>query len=173
MWRILPSCCSATSSPIWSSSGELVVDAVQLEQVDGVHAETAQAHLAFLAQIGREAQNRPDVGPGAQQSGLGRDHDAVVRMQRFADQFLGDIRAVGVGGVDEVDAEFDGAAQDADAFVAVVGRTPDTLAGQAHGAESQAVDREVAADAECSRSLSGAMRGHFSDRTPDDDKLAG
>ena len=57
--------------------GELVVDAVQLEQVDGVHAETAQAHLAFLAQVGREAEHRPHVGPGAQQSGLGRDDDAV------------------------------------------------------------------------------------------------
>ena len=162
MWRILPSCCSATSSPIWSSAGNFVVDAVQLEQVDGVHAETAQAHLAFLTQIGREAENRPHVGPGAQESGLRRDDDAVVRVQRFADQFLGDIRAVGVGGVDEVDAEFDGAAQDANAFVAVVGRTPDTLSGQAHGAESQAVHCEVAADAECSRSLSGTLLGHFS-----------
>ena len=77
-------------------------------------------------------------------------------MQRLADQFLGDVRAVGVGGVDEVDAELDGAAQHADAFVVVVRRAPDTLAGQAHGAESEAVDREVAADAERSRCLSGA-----------------
>ena len=50
--------------------GELVVDAVELEQVDGFHAETAQAHLAFLAQIRRIAQNRPYVGPDAQESSL-------------------------------------------------------------------------------------------------------
>jgi aryl-alcohol dehydrogenase-like predicted oxidoreductase len=65
-----------------------------------------------------------------------------------ADQFLGDVRAVRVGGVDEVDTEFDGAAQHANAFVAVLGRTPDPFTGQAHRAESQAVDREVAADGE-------------------------
>jgi len=110
-------------------SGELVVDAVELEQVDGVHAETAQAHLAFLTQVRRKAQNRPGVGPGAQKSGFRRDHDAVIRMQGFADEFLGHIRAVRVGSVDEVDAKFDGAAQDADAFVAVVGRSPDTFSG--------------------------------------------
>ena len=147
--------------------GKLVVDAVQLEQVDGVDAEAAQAHLALLAQVGREAEHRPFVGPGAQQTGLGRDDDAVgIRVQRLADQFLGYVRAVGVRGVDEVDAEFDGAAQNADAFVAVGGRAPDALTGQAHGAESQAVDGEVAADGECSRCLSDALRGHFSDRTP-------
>ena len=147
--------------------GELVVDAVQLEQVDGVHAETAQAHLALLPQIGREAEDRPRVGPGAQQTGLRRDDDTVgVRVQRLADQSLGHVRAVGIRGVDEVDAEFDGAAQDANAFFGVGGRAPYTLSGQAHGAESQAVDREIAADGERSRCLSDALRGHFSDRTP-------
>ena len=41
--------------------GELVVDAVQLEQVDALDAEAAQAHLALLAQIGRKAERRPLV----------------------------------------------------------------------------------------------------------------
>ena len=130
--------------------GKLVVDAVQLEQVDGVHAEPAQAHLAFLAQVCRVAENRPHIRAGPQQSRLRRDDDAVVRMQCLADQLLGDVGPVGVGGVDEVDAELDGAAQHANAFVAVVGRTPNAIAGQAHGAESQTVDCHVAADCECS-----------------------
>ena len=77
MWRILPSCCSVDEFADLVLGGELVVDAVELEQVDGFHAETAQAHLAFLAQIGRIAEHRPCVGPGAQQSGLRRDDDAV------------------------------------------------------------------------------------------------
>ena len=64
---------------------------------------------------------------------MSRDDDAVIRVQGLADQFLGHIRPVGVGGVDEVDAEFDGAAQNANAFVAVIGRTPNTFSGQAHG----------------------------------------
>ena len=76
---------------------EFVVDAVQLEQVDGVHAEAAQAHLAFLTQVRREAEDRPLVGPGAQQAGLGRDDEPVrVGVQRLFDQFLGHVRAVGV-----------------------------------------------------------------------------
>ncbi len=59
---------------------ELVVDAVQLKQVDGVDAEAAQAQLGFLAQIRREAQRNPDVRPGAQQSGFGGDDQPVVGM---------------------------------------------------------------------------------------------
>ena len=111
MWRILPSCCSVDEFADLVLGGELVVDAVQLEQVDGVHAETAQAHLTLLPQVRRIAEHRPLVGPGAQQTGLGRDDEAVgIRVQRLADQSLGYVRAVGIRSVDEVDAEFDGAA---------------------------------------------------------------
>ena len=52
---------------------ELGVDAVQLEQVDGVDAEAAQAHLALLAQVAGKPSRRPLVGTGAQQTGLRRD----------------------------------------------------------------------------------------------------
>ena len=50
------------------------VDAVQLEQVDGLDAQAPQAHLEFLAQVARIAQRDPDVGTGPQQTSLGRDH---------------------------------------------------------------------------------------------------
>lgn len=120
--------------------GELGVDAVQLEQVDGVDAEAAQAHLTLLAKILRITQHRPHVGARSQQSGLGRDDDSVVGMQRLADQLLGDVGAIRVGGVDEVDPEFDGATQHPQAFIAVLRRTPDPLAGQPHCAEAQPVD---------------------------------
>ena len=50
------------------------------------------------------------------------------------------------------DAEFDGTPQHADAFVVVVRRPPDALAGEAHGAEAEPVDGEVAAEGEGSRS---------------------
>ena len=129
--------------------GEFVVDAVQLEQVDGVHAEAAQAHLALLAQVRREAEDRPLVGPGAQQAGLGRDDEPVrVRVQRLFDQLLGYVRAVGIRGVDEVHADLDEAAQYADALVVVGRRAPYALARQTHRAESQTIDGEVAADGE-------------------------
>ena len=44
-------------------------------------------------------------GPGAGEPALVAIGHAVVRVQRLADELLADVRAVGVGGVDEVDAE--------------------------------------------------------------------
>ena len=163
MWRILPSFCSAASSPTWSSAGNFGVDAVQLEEVDAVGAEPAQAHLDLLTQIRREAERCPLVLTGSQEPGLGGDDEAVpIRVQCFADQFLGHVGPVGVRGVEEVDAEFDGAAQDANGFGAVVGRAPDAVARQTHGPESEPVDGEVAADGERSRCLSDRLGGHVS-----------
>ncbi len=62
-------------------------------------------------------------------------------MQRLADDVLGYVGTVRVGGVDEVDAELDSAAQHPHGFAAVGGRAPDALAGQAHCAEAEPVDR--------------------------------
>ena len=42
-------------------------------------------------------------------------------MEGFGDQFFGDVGAVGVGGVDEVDAEVDGAAEGFDGGVVIFG----------------------------------------------------
>ncbi len=55
---------------------------------------------------------------------------------------------VAVGGVDEVDAELDGALEDLVGALGVLGRAPDAVAGDAHGAIAQAGDLEVAAEAE-------------------------
>ena len=38
-------------------------------------------------------------------------------MQRLGDDLLGHVGAIGVGRVDEVDAELDGAAEDSDRFL--------------------------------------------------------
>ena len=89
----------------------------------------------------------PLVGPGAQQPGLGGDDEIRgIRLQRLADEFLGDERAVGVRGVDEVDAELDRATQHADAFVAIGRRTPNALAGQSHCAEPEPIHGQIAAE---------------------------
>ena len=81
----------------------LLVDAVQLEQVDALEAEATQAHLGLLAQVLGPADRQPDVRPVPHQAGLRRDQDVVgVRVQRLADDLLADVRAVGVGGVDEL-----------------------------------------------------------------------
>ena len=157
MWRILPSFLKLEQLADLVGQREVGVDAVQLEQVDGLDAQAAQAHLELLAQVARIAQRDPDVRAGPQQSRLGRDHQPVIGMQRLANDVLGDVGAVGVGGVDEVHAQFDGAAQHPDAFVAVGGRAPHALAGQAHCAEAEPVDGQVAAEGE----RAGCLRARF------------
>ena len=57
---------------------EVGVDAVQLEQVDGLDAEAAQAHFAFLTQITGVAQRNPHVRPGPQQPGFGCDDESLM-----------------------------------------------------------------------------------------------
>ena len=46
MWPIFPSCCSSTRAPELLGERDPRVDAVQLEEVDGVDPEPAQAQLA-------------------------------------------------------------------------------------------------------------------------------
>ena len=67
-------------------------------------------------------------------------------MQRLGDQDLADIWAVGVRGVDEVDVQLDGPAQDVLGPFEVGRVTPDTAAGYAHGSEAEAIDGEIAAE---------------------------
>ena len=54
----------------------------------------------------------PDAGSMAGPADLGGDEQIFgIRIQRLGDKFLGDEGAIGVGGIDEVDAQFDGAAE--------------------------------------------------------------
>ncbi len=69
-------------------------------------------------------------------------------MQRLCDQLLGDVRAIGVGGIKEVHSQLDGPLEHADGFGAVSGWSPDALAGQPHGAESHTVHRKIATQGE-------------------------
>ena len=68
-----------------------------------------------------------------------------IRSERFADQPFADIRPVGIGGVDEVDTQFDGAAQHGFGVFSIFRLTPHTVANNAHSAEYEAVEFEVAA----------------------------
>jgi len=127
------------------------VDAVQLPQVDLIDAEAPQAHLAALPQIVGAPTDRPLTRAGAQKAGLRGELDAVIGMQRLGDELLGDVGAVGLGGVDEVDTELGEPLEHGDGLVVVGRRSPDALAGDAHRAEAEAGDLEVPADLERAR----------------------
>ena len=60
------------------------------------------------------------------------------------------MRPVAFGGVDEIHIQLGQPAQRAQRFVAIRGLAPDALAGNPHGAKTQAVDLEIAADGELS-----------------------
>src|SRR3954447_15989754 len=80
-------------------------------------------------------------------------------MQSFADEALGDFGAVGVGGVDQVYAEFDSTAEHASAFLRVVGLAPGALAYKTHGSIAETVNGEVAGEVEIAGS-GGRRKGH-------------
>ena len=159
MCAILPSFCSVASSPIDSSSGTCGSTRWSWNRSRHSVPEAAQAQLGLLAQILRAAQRVPLARPGPHEAGLGGDHDAVVRVQRLADQFLADVGAVRVGGVEEVDAEVGGPAQDGHRLRTARRVTPDALAGDLHRAVAEAVDLQVSAEADPTGGRGGGLVG--------------
>ena len=122
---------------------------MQLPQPDLVHAQLAAAFMRLGDQMLGPAVDVPHVGTTAGESGLGGDQKPVIGMQRLADQLFGNIRAIGIGGVDEIDAQLRKALQHAQGFRLIARRAPDARAGDLHGAEAQPVDRDLATDLEC------------------------
>ena len=101
---------------------------------------------------------------------LGDDHEIVaIRVQRLADDLVGDVRAVVVARVDVVDAALDRLAQHGDGLRAILRRSEDTLAGELHGAVAEAVDRAVAEGERAGFFKTGhdgtPLLGHPSDRS--------
>jgi len=69
-------------------------------------------------------------------------------MKRFGDEFFSHMRPVGIRRVDKIDPEFNGAAQNSNRLVVIFRRPPDSLSREAHGAEAEPVDDEIAANSE-------------------------
>ena len=88
----------------------------------------------------------PLCGADALPSALGPNHHpGGVGIEGLGDQFFRNIRTVRVGGIDEVDAQFNRAAQGGECRRLILGRAPDSLACNAHGSIAQTVHSEVAA----------------------------
>jgi hypothetical protein len=98
------------------------VDAVLVEQVDGLHVQPAQGVLdRRLDVLGPAVQpGRPAAVEGEPE--LGGDDDLLAHgSQGLADELLVGERAVHLGGVEEGDAEVDGGANERDALLLVDG----------------------------------------------------
>jgi hypothetical protein len=80
----------------------------------------------------------------ADQRYLGHDvHPVAVREERLPDDLVGDVRAVGVGRVDVVDAQLDRGPQHLDRGRAVARRPEDAGPGELHRAVADPVEVEV------------------------------
>jgi hypothetical protein len=123
------------------------VDGVQLVEVDRVEAQAPEAPFAGRAQIVGPAVGIPVAGPAAAQACLRRDHEAFrIRVERVGDQPLAHVGAVGVGRVDEGDAELERTLEEPLRLFGVLRLAPDSAPGERHRAEADAADRKVAAE---------------------------
>ncbi len=125
------------------------IGCVELIQIDALDAQPLQARLPRLAQMRRAAASFPLIAPRADQPALRRDDEAVrVRMQRFGYETLIDVRSVGVGRIDEVDAQLQRSQQHAACGLAILRLAPDARAGQPHRTEAEAIHVQVAAESQ-------------------------
>jgi hypothetical protein len=122
-----------------------LVHQAQVDQVHALDAQGAQVVLDALAQLLRGERGQPGAGLVAAGADLRHELEVLrVGMERLADEVVDHVGAVVLRGVDVVDAELDGAAQDGAGAVGVARRAEDAGAGELHGAESDAADGLVA-----------------------------
>src|SRR5438552_5565337 len=86
----------------------------------------------------------PFVRSGPLKAGLSRKKKiGRIGMQRLGDQTFTNYGTVGVGGVDEIDAQLDRASQDCDCL-GMIGRfSPDAIAGELHCTEPEPANRNI------------------------------
>ena len=87
-------------------------------------------------------------------------------MKRFRDELLACFGSVSIGRIDQIYAELDRTPQDFAGLIPVLWPTPDSLAGEAHCAKPEPINREIAAEPEhrISTSFSRCIRRATEDR---------
>lgn len=115
------------------------IDTVLEEQVDGLDPQALQRRLGHRPDMRRSAVDAQDLRApfGIQlEAELGDDrHLLAKRRQRFADEGLVRVRAVGFGAVEERDPALHGSSNQPDDLVAILRRAVN--AGHAHATQSQ------------------------------------
>src|ERR1700678_751520 len=120
---------------------------VELVNIDAVEAQPLETAFNWFAQMCGSRVVRPLVGSGTIPSSFGGDDKILgIRKQSFGDQLFVDVRTVGVGGSVEVDALFHSAPKHGQCRLAIFRRTPDSIAGKAHGSKTEAMDGKPSAE---------------------------
>src|SRR5260370_21079617 len=85
------------------------------------------------------------IRSGSLKAVCGRDHEiGRIGMQRLGDQTLANYRAVGVGGVDQVDSQLDREPEDCDRLGMIGRLSPDAIAGELHCTEPESANWNIA-----------------------------
>ncbi|SOZ73765.1 conserved hypothetical protein [Cupriavidus taiwanensis] len=112
----------------------------QVDDIQHLHPQIAQVVMDRLPD-GLRLKRRQSRGVFAAAGAyLGDDHQVIrVRMEGFADELVGDVRAVEITRIDVVHAGRDGFAQHGDGCGTILRRSEHAGPGQLHGAVAHAV----------------------------------
>src|SRR5665213_239040 len=114
---------------------------MELVDIDAFQAKPLQAAFNGLLNMRRARIVLPHARSMTHPAYFGRDDEIFgIGIERFGNQFFRNVRTVRVSSVNKVDAEVDGAAQSGQCAFAIGGRSPDTLAGDAHSSIAHAID---------------------------------
>jgi hypothetical protein len=141
----------------------------QIDRGQLVDTESEQIGFDVTAQVGGLGEWEPGAGVVATPADLAYQGQVLrVRMQRLADELVGDVGAIELSGVDVVDAEVDGAAQHRKRLIAVPRRAEHTGTGQLHRPEPDTGDRIATKWKGIHRVRLASRNGHFPSarRTP-------
>src|SRR5437762_7564562 len=111
---------------------------MQLPEIDPLEFQSLKTLINGLCQILRPAVLFPlsRTGPGL--TAFRRNDESFrIRIQRFSNEQFVRFRTVSIGGVDEIDAQLDRAAQNLRRVLPIRGPTPDPLARQSHRAKPE------------------------------------
>lgn len=117
---------------------------MELVQVDSFHSEPPKRVFAAGLETVRAPVPLEMTWPGGLDARLGGNHESVrIRMERLRYEFLDDMGSVRVGRIDEVDARVDNMSEQCSAEGRIGWRPPYVGTGEAHGAETQAPNRQI------------------------------
>ena len=147
MCQIFPAACKSARAPIGILQRHPGIGRVQLVEIDSLQLQASQAPFASGAKMLGPTVPLPSFAPRSGQAPLGRDDDPLgIRIESVRNQLLADIRAIGVGGVDQRDAQLDDALEHAPRLPRLKRLTPDARPAKPHRAKSEATDRHVIAE---------------------------
>jgi hypothetical protein len=120
---------------------------VQLINIDAVQSQSLEAALDSFPKVRGSGIVGPLIGTWPIPPAFGSDHQAArVGIQRFGNQFLTDKGSVRIRSIDEIDVEFDSTAQNRKRSFAILWRTPDSFACEAHGSKAETIYGKFAAE---------------------------